>query len=178
MDIKPWKILGTRYLHPDIRLDHCEMSNGHLLDAYLLDYNDECIVFPLTRKQEVVLIRQYRHGVRKAILELPGGSVDKGESPLEAARRELMEETGFSSNIFIEIGHGSPIPAILTNTLYYFLALDAERIAEQSSWDTGAIEISLIPLDQVIDMAKRGDLISSLNISSLFFVLNHLNRIS
>ena len=133
MDIKPWKILETRHLHPDIRLDRCELPNGYILDAYLLDYNDEVFVFALTKKQEVVLIKQYRHGVRKALWELPGGSIDDGESPLESAKRELMEETGYASDKFFEVGQISPNPAISTNTMYCFLAIDVERAGEQSA---------------------------------------------
>lgn len=178
MDSKPWKILETKDLYPGFRLDNCERPDGSTFDMYRLDYNDEILIFALTKKQEVILIKQYRHGVQKAILELPGGSVDEGESPLEAAKRELMEETGFTSDTFIEVGRSSPIPAILTNTVYYFLALDAEQIGEQSTWDAETIEIFLTPLDEVVAMAKRGDLSSALNSSALFFVLAHLNRIS
>ncbi len=178
MSIMTWKILETKYLLPNIRVDRCELSNGHTFDAHLLEYDNEIIVFALTRKQEVVLIRQYRHGVQKIILELPGGSVDDGESPLEAAKRELMEETGYVSNTFLEVGQGSPNPAIYTNRIHYFFAMDAEQIGKQSAYDTDAIEILLVPLEEVIAMAKNGELIHSLNISALFFILEYLNRIS
>ena len=178
MIIKPWKILETKYLHPGIRVDSCELPNGHTLDAQLLEYADEIMVFALTKSQEVVLIKQYRHGVLRAILELPGGSVDDGESPSEAAKRELMEETGYASDTFIEVSCASPNPAIYTNKIYSFLALDVEQTGRQSVHDTEIIEVTLIPLDEVIKMAQTGDLIHSLNISTLFFVLGYLNRIS
>lgn len=177
MNIKPWNVLETKYLHPNIRLDRCELSNGYVLDCHLLEYDDEIIVFALTRKQEVVLIKQYRHGVQQAILELPGGSVDEGETPLDAAKRELMEETGYSSETFIEVGCTSPNPAIYTNKIYSFLAIDVEKIGEQSIHDTGNIEVSLFPLDEIIAMAKQGTLVHALNISTLFFVLEYLHRI-
>jgi 8-oxo-dGTP pyrophosphatase MutT (NUDIX family) len=95
MSISPWKTLETEYVHPGIRVDTCELPDGQTIHAHVLEYDDEVMVFALTKHQEVVLIKQYRHGVQKAIVELPGGSVDEGESPLEAAKRELMEETGY-----------------------------------------------------------------------------------
>ena len=178
MDSRPWKILETKDLYSGIRLDHCQRSDGSNVEMWRLDYDDEILVVALTKKQEVVLVRQYRHGVQKVIWELPGGSVDEGESPLKAAKRELMEETGFTSDTFIEVGHGSPIPAIFTNTLYYFLALEVEQRGEQSAWDSENIEISLIPLDEVVAMAKQGNLPSALNTSALFYILAYLKRVS
>ena len=163
MIIQPWKILETKYLHPNIRVDRCELSDGYTFDAHLLEYADEIMIFALTKKQAVVLIKQYRHGVQGAILELPGGSVDEGESPLEAAKRELMEETGYASDTFIEVGCASPNPAIYTNKIYSFLAVDAEQTGKQSVHDAENIEVLLMPLEEVIAMAKRGDLINSLN---------------
>src|SRR5215217_753956 len=176
MIMKPWKTLETKHVYAGIRIDRCELPNGHILDCQLLAYADEIMIFALTKQQEVVLIRQYRHGVQQVILALPGGSVDEGESPLEAAKRELMEETGYSSETFIEVGCASPNPAIHTNKIYFFLALDAEQAGNQSTDDTQSIEVSLMPLQEVIGMARSGDLIHSLNISTLFFVLEHLHR--
>ena len=103
MTIKPWKVLETKYVLPSIQVDRCEPPNGQPLDCHLLEYDDEVMIFAVTREQEVVLIRQYRHGVQQAILELPGGSVDEGESPAEAAKRELMEETGYAADTLIEL---------------------------------------------------------------------------
>ena len=173
MNTKPWNILETKYLHPGIRLDRCELPNGRIIEYHLLEYTDEIMVFALTRNQEVVLIKQYRYGVQAAILELPGGSVDAGESPLEAAKRELMEETGYASDTFIEVGCASPNPAIYTSRIYSFLATDVKQVAI----DAESV-VTLIPLEDVIAMAKSGNLIHSLNISTLFFVLSYLHRIS
>jgi ADP-ribose pyrophosphatase len=178
MSVRPWKIIESKSLHPGIRLDTCELPSGYVLDTHLLDYEDEVMVFALTKNQEVVLIRQYRHGIQEVILELPGGSVDNGESPLEAAKRELMEETGYVSDTWIEIGLGSPNPAIFTNRIYSFLALNVENVGKQSIQDAEDVEVLLIPLDEFISMAKSGDLIHSLNINTLFFALGYLDRIS
>src|SRR6266511_1200112 len=118
MIVRPWKILETTYLHPGIRVDKCQLPNGQIITPNLLEYADEIMVFALTQNQQVVLIKQYRHGVQEAILELPGGSVDEGESPLEAAKRELLEETGYSSDTFIEVGQGSTNTAVYMNKGY------------------------------------------------------------
>ena len=178
MTIKPWKILKTTYLHPYVRVDTCELSNGQVINPHLLEYDDEIMIFALTQDREVVLIKQYRHGIQNVIIELPGGSVDQGERPLDAAKRELMEETGYGSNNFVQIGFGSPNPAIYTNKLYSFLAMDAVKIGEQSTDDAEAVEILLLPLEEMIALAKRGDWVHSLNISTIFLALAYLNRIS
>lgn len=178
MVIKPWKILETNSLHPNIRVDTCELPNGQIISPHVLDYDDETMVFALTKDQRVVLIRQYRHGVQHVILEFPSGSVDEGETPLEAAKRELMEETGYASDRFIALGQLSPNPAVYRNQLHLFLALNAEQSGEQSLYDADNIEVVLMALDDVIARARGGEFINSLNITTLFFVLDHLNRIS
>ena len=177
MTIKPWKILESKYLFPDVRLDRCELPNGQIIEPLVLDYNPEVMIFALTMMQEVVLVREYRHGIQKTILQLPGGSVDEGESPLEAAKRELLEETGYQSNTFIEIGQVNPNPANYSNTMYAFLALDVGWAHDHKLDEADQAELVLTPFDDVITMAKSGELLHSLTISTIFFVLAHMRRI-
>ena len=178
MTVKPWKILKSKYLFPDVRVDNCELPNGRIIEPIVLDYNDEVTIFALTRSQDVILVKEYRHAVQKTILQLPGGSVDKGESPLEAAKRELLEETGYQSNKFVEIGQVNPNPANYSNTMFAYLALDVEQTPNRNLDEADQIELFLTPLDEVIEMANTGELIHSLTISTIFFALAHLGRIS
>ena len=125
------------------------------------------------------MVRQYRHGAQKVLLELPGGAMDAADgSPLQAARRELLEETGYTSDTFIQIGCVYPNPANQTNMIYSFLALDAEKVAGQNLDETEEIELELRPLEAVIAMAKNGELLQSMQVSAMFFALAYLDRIA
>jgi ADP-ribose pyrophosphatase len=178
MTITPWKILSSTHVREHIRLDRCELPGGQVIEGTVLEFGAWVAVLALTKEQEVVLIRQYRHGARKVIVELPGGAMDKeDENPLIAARRELLEETGYTSNRFIQVGCISPNPASHTNLIYSFLALDAEKAGSQQLDDTEEIEVFLKPLDEVIAMAKNGELLQAMQVSTLFFVLSYQGRI-
>jgi ADP-ribose pyrophosphatase len=179
MPLKPWKILSSKHIYKNVRIDQCELSGGKIIEGFVLDFeNDWVTIVALTSDQNVVMERQYRHGIQKTILELPGGVMDAEDaSPLEAAKRELQEETGYSSDHFIEIGAVSPNPANHTNTIHYFLALDVTKVSAQHLDETEEIELKLMPLEEVIRMAKEGELIHTMQVSAIFFALAHLNRI-
>ncbi len=178
MTITPWKILESNYLRNNVRIDKCETSNGKIIEPLILEYGTWVTIVALTKRQEVLLIKQYRHGAQKIIWELPGGAVDEDEEPITAAKRELLEETGYSSDNIIEIGRVSPNPASHTNLMYAYVALDAKRVGSQALDEIEEIEVYPIPLDEAILMVRNGELLQSLHVSSLFFALVHLNRIS
>jgi ADP-ribose pyrophosphatase len=178
MSITPWKILESHHLHKNVRIDTCELPDGKVIEGFVIEYGDWATVVALTRQQEVVMVRQYRHGAQKVILELPGGASEAGESPLQAARRELLEETGYTSDNFIQIGCVSPNPANQTNLIYSFLAPDAYQAGSQNLDETEEIEVVLKPLEDVIAMAKKGELLQSMQVSAIFFALAYLDRIA
>lgn len=177
MPIKPWKILESRYIYPRFRVDKCELSNGKFLDAIIFEFRAWANILAITKNQEVVLIRQYRHGVQDVLWEIPGGVVEDGEDPLEGVQRELLEETGYTASQFVQVGMIYPNPAFQTNTMYCFLALEAEKVAGQSLDDGEDIEVELVPLDQLVSMIKRGDFPHALQVAVIFHVLAYLERI-
>lgn len=178
MTIKPWKVLGSKQLYKNIRIDQCELPDGRVYDVPVHEYHDWVTIVALTNDGQVVLEQQYRHGLQRTILELPGGTMDpEDESPLSAARRELVEETGYTSDRFFQVGCLSPNPASNNNWNYSFLALDAEKTDDQHLDETEELDVVLKPLSEVIELAKKGELPQSLHVSTLFFALAYLDRI-
>ena len=177
MSIKPWKVLETNYFRPRFRIDKCELSNGSLLDATILEFRSWALVVALMKNEEVVLVKQYRHGICESLLEFPGGVVEDGEDPEEGAKRELLEETGYTVSSMIPIGKLYPNPALQTNTQYCFLALGAEKVSEQNLDGGEDIEVHLMPLDQLVELAKSGQFLHALNVAVLFQALAYMGRI-
>lgn len=178
MAIKPWKVLKTRYLLDHTRIDTCKINNGLIVKPLVREFTPWVNVVALTPEHDIVLIRQYRHGIGKVIWEIPAGMAHEvNETYLDAARRELLEETGYASEKFIEIGNVSADPASYTNLTVSFLALNVEKISGQNLDATEEIEVSLLPLEEAIQMATRGELPQALHVSALFFALSYLGRI-
>jgi len=116
------------------------------------------MVFPVTRKREVILVKQFRFPIEKNIVELPAGLLDKpGESPRLAARRELLEETGYKAEKLIFIGRGYFNPGITNNEIIFFLAPDITFVgfAGISSDDSEEIEVIKVPLKKLADFCLR-----------------------
>jgi len=178
MSITPWKILESKYIRPRVRIDTCELPNGKTFEPMIFEFRRWANVFAFTEKNEVVMIRQYRHGVQEILWEFPGGIVEDGELVEDGARRELLEETGCTASNLIEVGRINPNPANHTNTLYAFLATGAKLVQEQHLDEAEEIEVHLLPLEEVIAMAKRGEISNALQLAVLFHVLARLNRIA
>jgi 8-oxo-dGTP pyrophosphatase MutT (NUDIX family) len=176
MSLKPWKILETNYLLKQngvaVRVDQCEVKDGIVFSPYVIECGTWVNVIPITKNKEVVLVKQYRHGIGQVLLEIPAGVMDaEDESPLQTAQRELLEETGYASQQFVEIGKVFPNPATHTNLTYSYLALDVEKISQQDLDETEDIEVTLIPWDQFVSLAKNGGLPQALHVSAVFFAL-------
>ena len=177
MSITPWKIVESTYLRPNFRVDKCEVANGHVLEPFVLEFRPWANVLALTADGKAVLVNQYRHGIQKVMLELPGGIVDAGEDPIEAARRELLEETGYKAGEFVEVGTFFPNPAIQSNQMHCFLAMNAVHVGAQNLDAAEEIEVQLVPLEELVTRAKRGEFLHALQLAALFSCLVHLDRV-
>ena len=130
--------------------------NGRDREISLLETPDWVNVIGLTDDRHVVLVEQYRHGVDEITLEIPGGLVDRGEDPRDAAVRELREESGFTGTRVSELGRVQPNPAFLDNVCHTYLVEGCAR-THDLDLDAGEdIEVHLIPLDDIPRVIAEG----------------------
>ncbi|MDD5232510.1 MAG: NUDIX hydrolase [Syntrophales bacterium] len=140
---------------------------GRSYDFYVLEAVPWVNIIPITDMGEIVLIRQFRHGIRENTLEIPGGMVDEGYSPEEAAVKELLEETGYEARDIVPLGWVHPNPAILDNRCYTFLAKGAAPSGKQSLDEKEDIEVVLRPASEIPQMIARGEISHALVICAL-----------
>lgn len=138
--------MGIFQIH---RLLSRSQLSGNSQDIVIVEALDWVNVIPLTSDDEVVLVRQYRHGTTEFTLEIPGGQVDDGESPAEAGERELLEETGFGGGEPILLGRVTPNPAFLNNHCYTYLIEGCEYVEEPDPEGGEEIEVILRPLKEI-----------------------------
>ena len=149
-----------------------------VLDFYVLKLFNWANVIPITVDQQVVFVKQYRHGTGQVTLEIPGGIIDPGKhDPKEAAERELFEETGYRAKELILLGHHHPNPALQNNVCHTYLAPNVEKISEPLFDPAGYeyIEVSLVPLSEVPRLIKNGDITHGTVITA-FYYLNLYNN--
>ena len=136
-------------------------------DVYCFSCPDWCNVVALTEKDELVLIWQYRFGTDALSLEIPGGVIEPGESPRDAAERELREETGYEASSFEHLMTVDPNPALQGNRCHTFLARGA-RLAGSTAFDElEECELALIPSAHATDLLDGGHITHSLVIMAL-----------
>jgi 8-oxo-dGTP pyrophosphatase MutT (NUDIX family) len=134
-------------------------------------------VIALTPDDRVVLVDQYRHGVGTVRTEFPAGTVDDGEAPLAAAQRELIEETGYASPRWQLIGTAAVYPAIQSNRVHCFLALDALRTVEPAPDAAEIIHVRELPFADFIEQVRAGKVeLPALQLADLFWLTAFLRR--
>lgn len=168
MVIKAWKTLSTQRPYRFLRVDECELPNGHVIEKLVHEYDPWATVVALTKARELVMIKQYRHAIGKVIWEIPAGVIEMDEDSQIGARRELLEETGFAGGEWIKVGEVSPNPDNHTNKLHIYLALDVEPTGELHLDPDEELEVHLIPIKKALEMARAGELPQAMQLSALF----------
>ena len=162
-----WKILESTYISRrpwmTARLDKVQLPDGRINPEYwVLEFPDWVNVIAITKDGKMVMVRQYRHALGITEYELCAGVMEEGETPLEAAKRELMEETGFGGGEWTEYMTICANPSNHTNLARTFLATGVERLAEQHLDDTEELTCHLLSQEEVFGMLQGGEILQAL----------------
>ena len=168
-----WKTLSQKYLLEKpwltARVDKVELPTGAIIDEYyVLEYPDWVNTIAITKDGMFVFVRQYRYAIGKTVNELCAGVIEKGEDPMDAAKRELMEETGFGGGKWQKWMTISANPSTHTNLTHCYLAMDVERMDVQHLDQAEDIEVRLFSRDEVMEMLEKGEIWQSLMAAPLW----------
>jgi 8-oxo-dGTP pyrophosphatase MutT (NUDIX family) len=177
---KPWRELERQPV-ADCRIFSVERSlaespeDGAHHTFYRIQSVDWAQIVPVTAAGEVVMVREYRHGSQRISLEIPGGLVEPGEQPAEAAIRECLEETGYRASTVVPLGVLNPNPALFPNRLHTFYAEPVEPVAEIQRTATEHTELVLVPRHDVPELLRSGEIDHALIVATLWrYVFEHL----
>ena len=168
-----WKTLSSEYLikRPWLtaRRDKVQLPDGRILDDYyVLEYPTWVNVIAITKEGDMVLVRQYRHALGRTNFELVAGVLEKGEDPLVAAQRELLEETGYSGGEWKELMQLSANSSTMTNLTHCFLAEGVEKTALQNLDASEDLEVYVFSQEEVKQKLQQGDFIQALMVAPLW----------
>lgn len=161
--LREWEIVESREVYaaePWFRVHRqaVRLPDGRVIDDYhQIELPDCCIIYAETRARDVVVERQYKHGPRCIGLSLPAGTVDPGETPLAAAKRELLEETGYEAAEWRSLGAYTLNGNYGGGRAHLFLARDARKVAEPASGDLEEMEIFTLSRAALTEAMSRGD---------------------
>jgi ADP-ribose pyrophosphatase len=151
----------------NVRRDRVRTSDGRTRDVEVVEHPGAVLIVPIDDQSRVWFVRQYRHAVGERLLELPAGTLAPGEAPEACAARECREEIGMSPGRLIPIGGLFLAPGYSSEYIHLFLAQDL-RPDPLAPDEDEALEMELIPLEEVTQWVSRGDLRDSKSIAAIF----------
>lgn len=183
-EIRPWSVRKSEHVLQDpwisLRADECVTADGlTIAPYYVLEHPDWVNLVVLDSCDRVLVIRQYRHGIGKIAHEIPGGGVDESDaSPLAAAERELLEETGYGAGQFTPVSVLSANAASHTNYIHCFLVTGAKRLREPSTRPDEEIEFEFVDISTLMQLIDSGGFPQSIQVASIFLALRKAGKLS
>ena len=139
--------------------DRVKMPNGRTVAVDVVRHSRSVVLVPVPEPGKVILVRQYRYAVNTFLWELPAGSVDEGESPEQAARRECHEEIGLVPSTIVRLSAMYPTPGYCDEEMVFFRLSGLEKTDEQAEVDEDEdIETRVFELRDAREMVRRGEI--------------------
>jgi len=134
------------------------------------------MVIALTPDNEVVMVREWKQGVKSYVWNLPAGGIGENETPRQAIERELLEETGYTAEEFHLLGnHWHVSSSWLEDRAYLFHATNAKKVAEPRLEDTEDIEVHLLPFGEVVEMVRSGQIVDPYTALAVLWVKDEMD---
>jgi 8-oxo-dGTP pyrophosphatase MutT (NUDIX family) len=172
-----WRVIASSYIIDSgflrLRKDTIELPDGTIIpDYYVRDSRGFVIVLPVTPDGRIVLVRQYKHGIARELLELPAGAIDPGEAPVATAIRELAEETGYVAESMELVRSFVTDPTNSNSVAHLFIARNAIKTAEQKLDPTEAISVELVTPEQLRAFVRDGTIDSMPHVAAIYFLFD------
>ncbi|UOQ46676.1 NUDIX hydrolase [Gracilibacillus caseinilyticus] len=154
-----WKINQSTTTQVDrfkITIDEVMLANQETQQFSYVQFRDGVCILAITEDDHVLMLKQYRHPLQSIELEFPAGMIEEEEDSLLAAKRELLEETGYQTNHWIALDYFYPSAGSTTEKIHLFLATDSVRVAEQELEELEEIELEKVPIGQFYKLVENG----------------------
>jgi 8-oxo-dGTP pyrophosphatase MutT (NUDIX family) len=174
-----WRVTSSSFVvdteHLRLRKDRIELPDGRTIDDYYVrESRGFVVIFATTPDRRVVLVRQYKHGIDRVLLELPAGAIDPGEQPLQTAIREFSEETGYEGAM--EHVHSFCTDPTNANTIaHLFYAPNVARTGKQHLGLGEDITVELATFDELRGFVRDGTIDSVTHVASIYLMLDRLH---
>lgn len=153
--------------------ENVTLDNGVTTDMEFVEHPGATAIIPMLNKSRVLLLKQYRHALRKYIWEIPAGTIDPQESVITCAKRELIEETGYSADQWQKLGEITPVPGYSNEKIHIYLATELQPAKQDLDRDE-IIKVHEVEYSEAIEMIKTGKIQDAKSITGLFLAFNRM----
>jgi ADP-ribose pyrophosphatase len=172
-----FKLLKSEIVYPGraftIRRDTLRMPDGRETSFDIVEHVGSVIILPLDADGNLIFVRQYRHAAGLDLVELPAGTLDKGEAPEDCATREVREETGMAAGKLESLGGFYLAPGYSTEYMYVYLATDLRHNPLEADADE-FLTVERFPLSEALAMSERGEIQDAKSLAAILLARKHL----
>jgi ADP-ribose pyrophosphatase len=159
-----------------VRVDEVRLDNGHVTTREVMDHPGAIAIVPVDENRQVAMVKQYRYAAGQTMLEIPAGTRDRSEAPLETAIRELREETGLEAGRYTLLATFYPSPGVSSECMWVYLAEDLTSGEAHTEADE-SIEVTKIALNDALNLIARQEIHDAKSIVGLLLAKNHLEAL-